>query len=204
MTYCPECGEKGRKNATFCDFCGAELPEWLPEPRRMILSSEPRRLPGSTEVVPASKATVSIPRALLFFLFLVVGGVLAGKHIAHDVEVIFFLPLVFYLLHLQRRQMATLNSWLGERKLSFAGWVIWSLFTAGLYALFIEWRMAKIINRIQRENGLPGTPGLASICLGISVLIPGIGTIVSIFIQQHEINRFYNPRYPGDPRRTEE
>ncbi len=199
MTYCPECGERGRKNATFCDFCGAELPERRPEPRRVSPSPGQRRLPGSTDVVPASKATVSIPKALFFLLFLAVGGVLAGKYIA-----IFFLPLVFYLLHLQRRQMATLNSWLGERKLSFAGWVIWSLFTAGLYALFIEWRMAKIINRIQRENGLPGTPGLASICLGISVLIPGIGTVVSIFIQQHEINRFYNPRYPGDSRRVEE
>ena len=94
MTYCPECGERGRKNATFCDFCGAELPERRPEPRRVILSSGPRRLPG--------------------------------------------------------------------------------------------------------------TPGLASICLGISVLIPGIGTVVSIFIQQHEINRFYNPGSPGDSRRTEE
>ena len=204
MTYCPECGERGRKNATFCDFCGAELPEWRPEPRRVTLSPGRRHLLGSMEVVPASKATVSIPRALFFLLFLAVGGVLAGKHIAHNVGVIFFLPLVFYLLHLQRRQMVTLNSWLGERKLSFAGWVIWGLFTAGLYALVIEWRMAKIINRIQRENGLPGTPGLASVCLGISVLIPGIGTVASIFIQQHEINRFYNPRYPGDPRRAEE
>ena len=202
MTHCPECGEKVRKNTTFCDFCGATLPEWQPEPSRVILSSGPRRLPGSKEVVPASKAVVNIGRALFFISILAVGGILWEVYIGADIPALFFLPIVFYLFNLQRRQMAVLNSVLGERKFSFAAWVVWSLVTAGLYALFIEWRMAKTISGIQRDNGLPVTPGLANLCLAFSVLIPVLGTVISIFIQQHEINRFYHPpgvSEPGQP-----
>ena len=205
MTHCPECGETARKNATFCDFCGADLPQEEPEPRQVIRPVLPRRMLRSMEVVPASKAVVNISRTLFFIVSLTAGGILTEAYLAPGEEasgwiaLLFFLPIVFYLLNRQRLQMAVLNSLLGERRFSFATWVVWSLVTAGLYTLFIEWRMAKTIREIQRENSLPGTPGLANLCLGLSVMIPVLGTVISIFIQQHEINRFYNPPDAGEP-----
>lgn len=215
MVDCPGCGEKVGKKATFCDFCGADLPEYLPEPepesQPPLRPSGRRRFLRSLEVQPAQKAVVNIPRALIFVLFLIAAGLLVGSltapghreeavpervlpgHVEEDAThyILSFLPLLFYFLHLQRKQMATLNCLLGERKLSFVAWIIWSLFTAGFYALFIEWRMAKIISRVQRDNGVPNHPGLEKTCLGLSILLPVVGTAISILLQQHEINRLY-------------
>ena len=94
-----------------------------------------------------------------------------------------------YGLYWQFKQMETLNFWLGREDYSFFLWLILSLLTCGIFAIYYEYKMAKGINEVQERSGLRVNGDLALICLLLAVF--GLG-IVSLAIQQSEINKFYH------------
>ena len=87
--------------------------------------------------------------------------------------------------------MKTLNGWLGRTDYRFLMWLLLSILTCGIFALYYEYKMAVGINEIQENNSLHVTDYLAVICVLLAVF--GIG-IASLAIQQWEINKFYNAR----------
>jgi hypothetical protein len=94
-----------------------------------------------------------------------------------------------YGLYWQYKQMETLNAWLGREDFSFGLWLLLSLVTCGIFAVYYEYKMAKGINEIQEDNNLRVNRDLALICILLAIF--GLG-IVSLAIQQSEINKFYD------------
>lgn len=94
-----------------------------------------------------------------------------------------------YGLVWQYRQMAALNAWLGRDEYSFWLWFALSIVTCGIFAMYYEYKMAKGINEVQERFQLRIASDLAVICLILTIV--GLG-LVSIAIQQAEINKFYN------------
>lgn len=92
-----------------------------------------------------------------------------------------------YGLFWQYKQMNVLNAWLGRNEYDFITWIVLSIITCGIFAFYYEYKMAKGINEIQERNGLRVHEDLALICLLTSLFYP----IVSIAIQQADINNFY-------------
>ncbi len=92
-------------------------------------------------------------------------------------------------LYWQYKQMEALNAWLRRNDYSFALWFLLSLVTCGIFAIYYEYKMAQGINEIQETNNLRVSSDLPLICILLSVF--GFG-IVSLAIQQSEINKFYN------------
>ena len=93
-----------------------------------------------------------------------------------------------YGLFWQYKQMDTLNSWLQRDDFSFGLWLLLSIVTCGIFAIYYEYKMAKGINEVQEMYKFRLASDLALICLVLSLF--GLG-IVSLAIQQGEINRFY-------------
>ncbi len=93
-----------------------------------------------------------------------------------------------YGLYWQYKQMATLNGWLGRDEFSFGIWLLLTIVTCGIFALYYEYKMAKGIVEVQEIAGLRESNDLPLICLVLSIF--GLW-IVSVAIQQAEINKFY-------------
>ncbi|MEJ2108904.1 MAG: DUF4234 domain-containing protein [Acidobacteriota bacterium] len=93
-----------------------------------------------------------------------------------------------YGLYWQFKQMETLNIWLKREEFNFWLWLLLSIITCGIWAMYYEYKMAKGINEIQEENSLRVSGDLPIICLLLAIF--GLA-IVSLAIQQLEINKFY-------------
>lgn len=93
-----------------------------------------------------------------------------------------------YGLYWQYRQIGALNGWLGRKELSFGLWLLLSIITCGIFAVYYEYKMAQAIVEVQETHNLRVQSDLTLICLLLSLF--GLG-IVSIAIQQAEINKFY-------------
>jgi hypothetical protein len=93
-----------------------------------------------------------------------------------------------YGLYWQYKQMETLNSWLRRNDYSFALWLLLSILTCGIFAIYYEYKMARGIVEIQEKNNFRVTRDLPLICLVLAIF--GLG-LVSLAVQQSEINRFY-------------
>jgi len=93
-----------------------------------------------------------------------------------------------YGLYWQYKQMETLNNWLRREDYNFWIWLILSIITCGIFALYYEYKMAKGIIEIQEQNSLRVSRELPLICVLLAIFSLGI---VSLAIQQSEINKFY-------------
>ena len=93
-----------------------------------------------------------------------------------------------YGLVWQYKQMKVLNSWLSRREYSFGMWFLLSIITCGIYAVYNEYKMGRGIVEIQEQNNLM-VNNVSTICLFLTLI--GL-SIVSMAIQQSEINKFYN------------
>ena len=93
-----------------------------------------------------------------------------------------------FLLFWQYKQMKVLNSWLSRREYSFGMWFLLSIITCGIYAVYNEYKMGRGIVEIQEQNNLM-VNNVSTICLILTLI--GL-SIVSMAIQQSEINKFYN------------
>ena len=96
-----------------------------------------------------------------------------------------------YTLYWQYKQMETLNSWLGRTDYRFGLWLFLCIITCGIFGIYYEYKMAIGINEVQDNNDFTVSSSLAAICVVLSIF--GLG-IVSLAIQQAEINKFYNIR----------
>ncbi len=94
-----------------------------------------------------------------------------------------------YGLIWQYKQMAVLNAWLGRDDFSFGVWLLLSIVTCGVFAVYYEYKMAKGIIEIQEDNQMRVSNDLPLICVVLSLF--GL-SLVSLAIQQSEINKFYN------------
>ena len=83
--------------------------------------------------------------------------------------------------------MKVLNSWLNRKEYSFGKWLLLSIITCGIYGVYNEYKMARGIIEVQQQNKLL-VNDVATICLIMTLI--GLG-IVSMAIQQSEINKFY-------------
>ena len=92
-----------------------------------------------------------------------------------------------YGLVWQYKQMKVLNSWLNRKEYSFGKWLLLSIITCGIYGVYNEYQMARGIIEVQQQNKLL-VNDVATICLIMTLI--GLG-IVSMAIQQSEINKFY-------------
>ena len=93
-----------------------------------------------------------------------------------------------YSLFWQYKQILVLNAWLGHEELDFLTWLGLSIITCGLFAIYYEYKMAKAVNEVQEHNGMRVNEDLALLCVALTFL--GMG-LVSLAIQQGEINKFY-------------
>ena len=93
-----------------------------------------------------------------------------------------------YGLFWQYKQIQVLNAWLGREELNFLTWLGLSIITCGLFALYYEYKMARALNEIQESNGMRVNDDLALLCVGLAIFSFGL---VSMAIQQDEINKFY-------------
>ena len=92
-----------------------------------------------------------------------------------------------YGLVWQYKQMKVLNSWLNRKEYSFGKWLLLGIITCGIYGVYNEYKMARGIIEVQQQNKLL-VNDVATICLIMTLI--GLG-IVSMAIQQREINKFY-------------
>ena len=92
-----------------------------------------------------------------------------------------------YGLVWQYKQMKVLNSWLNRKEYSFGKWLLLSIITCGIFGVYNEYKMARGIIEVQQQNKLL-VNNVATICLIMTLI--GLG-IVSMAIQQSEINKFY-------------
>ena len=92
-----------------------------------------------------------------------------------------------YGLVWQYKQMKVLNFWLNRREYAFGMWFLLSIITCGIYGVYNEYKMARGIVEIQEQNNLM-VNNVATICLILTLI--GL-SIMSMAIQQAEINRFY-------------
>ena len=92
-----------------------------------------------------------------------------------------------YGLVWQYKQMKVLNSWLNRKEYSFGKWLLLGIITCGIYGVYNEYKMARGIIEVQQQNKLL-VNDVAAICLIMTLI--GLG-IVSMAIQQSEINKFY-------------
>ena len=92
-----------------------------------------------------------------------------------------------YGLVWQYKQMKVLNSWLNRKEYSFGKWLLLSIITCGIYGVYNEYKMARGIIEVQQQNKLL-VNNVATICLIMTLI--GL-SIVSMAIQQTEINKFY-------------
>ena len=93
-----------------------------------------------------------------------------------------------YGLYWQYKQMRTLNTWLGREDFNFVLWLLLSIVTCGIFACYYEYKMAKGINEVQEKYGYTVNADIALICVIFAIF--GL-SVVSICIQQSEINKFY-------------
>ena len=98
-----------------------------------------------------------------------------------------FITCGVYGLVWQYKQMKTLNIWLNRREYTFGMWFLLSVITCGIYGIYNEYKMARSIAEIQVQNDLM-VNNVATICLILTLI--GL-SIVSMTIQQAEINKFY-------------
>jgi hypothetical protein len=87
----------------------------------------------------------------------------------------------------QYKQMKILNSWLNRQEYAFGKWLLLSIITCGIYGVYNEYRMARGIAEIQEQNKFL-VNDVATICFILTLI--GL-SIVSMAIQQTEINKFY-------------
>jgi len=93
-----------------------------------------------------------------------------------------------YILYWQYKQIRILNAWLDRDEYSFVVWLLLSIVTCGIFGVYYEYKMARGINEVQQTNGFQVNKDLALICLLLAVC--GL-SLVSLAIQQAEINNFY-------------
>lgn len=79
MVYCPGCGEQAPKNATFCDYCGGDLPQGQPG-REESPGDAPARIFARAEEKPSSRG----PAFLVMFCALL-GALLTGASLVYFV-----------------------------------------------------------------------------------------------------------------------
>jgi hypothetical protein len=94
-----------------------------------------------------------------------------------------------YGLFWQYAKMDTINGWQQRRDFSFLTWLLLGFITCGIFAIYYEYKMAQAIMEIQEQNNLRVNRELPLI--SILLCIFGLG-LVSLAIQQSEINKFYN------------
>ncbi|PIE02614.1 MAG: hypothetical protein CSA81_06410 [Acidobacteria bacterium] len=113
---------------------------------------------------------------------------LAVRSVAIDI-LLTLLTCGLWGLYWQYKQMEVLNAWLNREEYSFVLWLLLSIITCGIYAIYYEYKMAKGINEIQLREGLLVNSDLAVLCMFLTFF--GLG-IVSLAIQQADINKFYH------------
>ena len=79
MVYCPGCGEQALKNATFCDYCGGDLPRGQPGLEESP-GDAPARISARAEEKPSSRG----PAFLVMFCALL-GALLTGASLVYFV-----------------------------------------------------------------------------------------------------------------------
>ena len=79
MAYCPGCGEQAPKNATFCDYCGGDLPRGQPG-----LEEYPGDEP-SMIVARAEERSSSRGSAFLIIFYSLLGALLTGATLVYFV-----------------------------------------------------------------------------------------------------------------------
>ena len=93
-----------------------------------------------------------------------------------------------YGFYWQYKQIQILNAWIGREEFSFLIWLLIGIITCGIFMIYYEYKMARGINEIQERNDFRVNNDIALICLVLTLF--GLG-IVSMAIQQAEINKFY-------------
>ena len=202
MVYCPDCGEQASKNATFCDYCGGDLPRGQPgleeypgdEPSMIVARAEEKAsspysgerfsYSGSRSDRTGLSGVRPLPES-------------AGRLKIWRGVLLSIVTFGFYLFFWKRHQMKVLNSWLGRREHSFWKWLLLSLLSCGLYTLYHEYKTGRDINEIQRRMGWPENRGLGILSVLMTLLGAGLLTIV---LQQDEINKFYRQPLTGNKR----
>ncbi len=86
------------------------------------------------------------------------------------------------------KQFEALNAWEGEEEHNFWMWLLLSIVTCSIYTIYYEYRLAKSINSIQEAHGMKVNSDLSMISILLSLFQL---SIVTIAIQQNEINKFY-------------
>jgi len=109
------------------------------------------------------------------------------RNIALDI-VLTLITCGIWGLYWQYKQMECLNAWLGREEYSFLLWFLLSILTCGIFAIYYEYKMAKGINEIQHRERFLLNADLAILCVFLTLF--GFG-IVSLAIQQADINKFY-------------
>ena len=117
---------------------------------------------------------------------------LAVRNVALDI-VLTIATCGIWGLYWQFKQMEVLNAWLNREEYSFILWLLLSIVTCGIYAIYYEYKMAKGINEIQHREGFLLNADLAVLCVFLTFF--GFG-IVSLAIQQADINKFYQTSGP--------
>ena len=79
MVYCPGCGEQALKNATFCDYCGGDLPRGQPGLEESS-GAAPSRISAGAEEKPSSRS----PAFLVTFCALL-GALITGASLVYFV-----------------------------------------------------------------------------------------------------------------------
>jgi hypothetical protein len=93
-----------------------------------------------------------------------------------------------YGIFWQYKKIDTINGWLQRYDFSFGLWLLLSIVTCGIFSIYYEYKMAQGILEIQEKNNLRISRDLPL----ISVVLCIFGLhIVSLAIQQSEINKFY-------------
>lgn len=93
-----------------------------------------------------------------------------------------------YGIYWQYKKIDALNGWLERQDFSFGLWLLLSIITCGIFAIYYEYKMAQGIVEIQEKFSLRISRDLPLISLVLCIF--GLG-IVSLAIQQSEINKFY-------------
>jgi len=94
-----------------------------------------------------------------------------------------------YGLYWYYKQMETMNAWLDRDEYNFLVWLILTVVTCGIFGVYYAYKMAQGINEVQEEEGLRVNRDLTVISLLLTLI--GLG-IVTMAIQQSEINKFYD------------
>ncbi len=90
-------------------------------------------------------------------------------------------------LYWNRQQMLKCNELIGRDEFDFAGWLMLSALTMGIYHIFYQYKLSTIILEIQKKQGKAVSKKLPITSLFVSLIFGG--TIIVDALQQIELNR---------------